>query len=83
MNRLMLAKKKFKNPVWAAIYNLLKKCTINMVNNYPNEFLGLSATGKPDIANNFSSIKHDWCKNLQLHQILDCDFELKKAALMP
>ena len=48
-----------------------------------DEFLSILVTGEPDIMRNFTSIKQDWCKKLQMYQILDDNFNLKDAALMP
>ena len=49
---------------------------------YPDEFLSLLVMGEQEITRNFTSIKQDWCKKLQLYQILDRDFNLNDAALM-
>ena len=54
-----------------------------MLKVYPDEFLSIPVTGELDITRNFSSIKPDWCKKLQVHQILNHNFNLKEAALMP
>ena len=39
--------------------------------------------GKPDIANNFDSVKQDWCKDLHVHQILEIDGKIKNGLSMP
>ena len=39
--------------------------------------------GEPEIAKNFTSVKQDWCKNLQIHQILDINGIIKNADRMP
>ena len=48
----------------------------------PEEFLIISVSGEPDITKNFISIKQDLCRVLQLHQILEQDYNLKRALVM-
>ena len=50
---------------------------------FPYEFLSIPVAGEPDITKSFTSIKQDWCKKLQLYQILDNNFTLRDASLMP
>ena len=65
--------------MWTEIYENLKKCTLNIVRVYPAKYLTLPVHGEPDITGNLSSIEHDWCKNLQIYQILDNDGNIKNA----
>ena len=79
---LCAAKKKIKKPIWTEIYENLRKFRLNIVRVYPAEYLTLPVHGEPDITGNFSSIKQDWCKNLQIHQILEKDGNIKKVQSM-
>ena len=79
---LCAAKKKIKNPVWSEIYEYLRKCRLNIVQVYSAEYLTLPVYGEPDIMGNLSSIKQDWCKNLQIYQISDKDRIIKNAQSM-
>ena len=54
-----------------------------MVRVYPAEYLTIPVYGEPDITNNFNSVKLDWCKDLQVHQILGKDGKIKSAQSMP
>ena len=50
---------------------------------YPAEYLTIPVHGETDITGNFSSVKQDWCKDLEIHQILEKDSEIKNVQSMP
>ena len=83
LDLLIAAKKTIKNLVWSEIYDNLRKCRINVVRVYTPEYLTIPVYGKPNIAKNFKSVKQDWCKDLQVHQILEMDGRIKNALSMP
>ena len=43
----------------------------------------IPVTGEPGISKNLSSVKQEWCKNFQVHQILNRKGALKNAEQMP
>ena len=50
---------------------------------HPEEFLSILVVGEPDITKNFSSIQQDWCNKLQLYKILNNNYTLRVANIMP
>ena len=68
--------------MWKEIYENLRKCRLNIVRVYPAEYLTLPVHREQDITGNFSSVKQDWCKNLQIHKILEKDRNIKNAQAM-
>ena len=49
MDILKLAKRRIRNPVWAEVYNSLKKCRLNILNIFPDELFTIANTSEPDI----------------------------------
>ena len=71
--------KRIINPVWSEIYENLRNCRLNVVHVYTAEYLTILVCGEPDIAKNFISVKQDWCKDLQIHQLLEINGKAKNA----
>ena len=69
--------------MWAEIHENLRKCRLNVVCVHPAKYLTIPVHGKPDITKNFNSVKQDWRKDLQVHQILRKDGKIKNAQSMP
>ena len=69
--------------MWSEIYENLRKCRLSVVCVYPAEYLTIPVCGEPDIAKNFISVKQDWCRDLQIHQLLEINGKIKDADQMP
>ena len=82
-DQLAFAKRKIKNPVWAEIYKNLRKCSLSVVRVYPGEQLTIPVFGELDIRKKFTSVKQEWCKNIQVHQKLNVNGTIKNADRMP
>ena len=65
------AKTKMTNPVWKEIYDSLLVCRRNLLGVDPLEYLTIPINGEPYLTKNFTAIKHTWCENLTVRDILD------------
>ena len=52
LDTLEKARKRIKNPVWAEIYDWLKKCGSSVLNVYPEDVLTVLVVGEPDFTKN-------------------------------